>query len=990
MKIFLFILLVITPIFSQELEKVKLQLQWKHQFEFAGFYMAKEKGFYKDVNLDVDFIEFDSNIDITQEILNGNAQYGLSFSSLVADYINGKPLVMIANFFKQSPFVLATQKNIKTPYDLKGKKVMGLLDSTHNKTILSMLNKFNIQPSDFINITRTFDLNSFINNEVDAIAIFTTNEVYTLNQLGIQYNILDPAFFGTKFYDLNLFTTVEELKTNPKRVDDFRNASIKGWQYALDNKEEAIDIILQKYNTQNKSRDALLFEANQIEYLMLPDIYPIGSIDLEKISTIADSYMQDKLTSKFIDTKQLNDFIYDTPSTHFELTNQQKQYLQNKKELKMCVDPNWMPLEKIENGQHVGIAAEIMGIISQKIDIPIKLIQTTNWAQTLEKAQLRECDILALAENTPNRLKYLNFTTPYIITPLVIATKSGIPFINNLENIKGNQLGIVRNYSMYELLQAKYPNINLIEVDSIQDGLAQVEQEKIFGLLDNSIVINHEIQKEKLNTLSISGQFKDTFYLSIATRNDEKILHDIMEKALNSIDKSTKDAIMDKWHNINYQVKTDYKLIAQIAFFGIVLVSIFFYWNLLLKEEIKKKELAKQALKKSEEKFRMLFDLAPVLLDSFDSNGKVKLWNKECEKVFGYTLEELQNMQNPIEVFYPDKKEQERFLHSLNIDKTPIYREWHPRTKSGKKIITMWANINLPNDEIIHVGYDITKESQNALEIQEKTNQLQLATKTLEELNNSLEKRVHEEVAKNAQSQLIIIQKNKLAQMGEMIENIAHQWRQPLSQINSFVLLIEQHLHRLKINDKEIDEELSKIETITQHMSKTINNFKDFFNPSKQKEQFSLKHIIEKTLVILKGVFEYHLINTEIKVDETFICNGYPNELQEVLLVILNNAKDAFIANNTKKPQIYIEVTNTQKGYIISISDNAGGIPDEYLDKIFEPYFTTKHKKQGTGIGLYLAKKIIEDGIKGKLSVTSNKNGACFEIFLPREGVNHG
>ena len=153
MRIFLFILLVITQLFSQELDKVKLQLQWKHQFEFAGFYMAKEKGFYKDVNLDVDFVEFDSNIDITKEVLSGNAQYGLSFSSLVADYINGKPLVMIANFFKQSPFILATQKNIKTPYDLKGKKVMGLLDSTHNKTILSMLNKFNIQPNDFINIT---------------------------------------------------------------------------------------------------------------------------------------------------------------------------------------------------------------------------------------------------------------------------------------------------------------------------------------------------------------------------------------------------------------------------------------------------------------------------------------------------------------------------------------------------------------------------------------------------------------------------------------------------------------------------------------------------------------------------------------------------------------------------------------------------------------------------------------------------------------------
>jgi PAS domain S-box-containing protein len=725
------------PLCSKEVQKIKLQLQWKHQFEFAGFYVAKEKGFYKDVGIDVEFIEFDSNVNITQEVLNGNAQYGLSFSSIVVDYIDGKPLV-----------VLATQKDIKTPFDLKGKKVMGLLDSTHKKTILSMLKKFDIEADDFINITRDFELDSFINKEIDAIAIFTTNEAYTLNNLGIQYNILDPAVFGTKFYDLNLFTTTDELIKNPKRVEDFRNASIKGWAYALENKEETVDMILQKYNTQNKSRESLLFEANQIEYLMLPNIYPIGSIEPDKISSIADSYAQDRLTSNGTKMRNLNEFIYNSPSIYSELTKQQKQYLKDKKELRMCVDPNWMPLEKIKDGKYIGIAAEFIELISHKIQTPIKLVETSNWSQTLEKAKLRECDILPLAERTPSREEYLDFTTPYITPPLVIATRNGVPFIDKLENIKYQTLGIIKNYSMQELLKSKYPGINLIEVSSIQDGLAQVEQEKIFGYLDNSIVINHEMQKEQLNTLRISGQFKDTFYLSVATRNDEKILHDIMEKALSSIDKNTKDTIMDKWHNINYQVKTDYKLIAQISFFGIVLISIFFYWNLLLREEIKKKELAKQELTKSEEKFKTLFDIAPVLLDSFDSSGKVKLWNKECEKVFGYTLEELQNMQNPIEAFYPDIKDQERFFNTLNTDKTPTYREWHPRTKSGKKIITMWATIHLPNNEIIHVGYDITKESQNALEIQEKTNQLQLAKKALEELNSSLEKRVHEEVEK--------------------------------------------------------------------------------------------------------------------------------------------------------------------------------------------------------------------------------------------------
>ena len=224
-------------LFSKEIETIKLQLQWKHQFEFAGFYAAKEKGFYKEVGLDVEFVEFDSKMKIVDEVLNGNAEYGLTYSTLIADYMKGKPLLFVSNFFKQSPLVLVTQKDIQTPADLKGKKVMGLLDSTHKQIILTMLDKFNLTENDFTNVPRKFSIQSFANKEVDALSIFTTNEIYTLDKMGVQYNILDPAAFGTKFYDLNLFTTKNELKNHPTRVENFKNASINGWKYALENNE---------------------------------------------------------------------------------------------------------------------------------------------------------------------------------------------------------------------------------------------------------------------------------------------------------------------------------------------------------------------------------------------------------------------------------------------------------------------------------------------------------------------------------------------------------------------------------------------------------------------------------------------------------------------------------------------------------------------------------------------------------------------------------
>ena len=146
-KLFIFFLLFLHLSLyakNESLEKVTLQLQWKHQFEFAGFYAAKEKGFYADAGLDVTFVEFDKNTNITDEVLKGNAQYGLTYSSIIAEYLENKPLVLLANFFKQSPLVLVTQKDIKTPAELKGKKVMGLSDSIHDITLLTMLEKFNV------------------------------------------------------------------------------------------------------------------------------------------------------------------------------------------------------------------------------------------------------------------------------------------------------------------------------------------------------------------------------------------------------------------------------------------------------------------------------------------------------------------------------------------------------------------------------------------------------------------------------------------------------------------------------------------------------------------------------------------------------------------------------------------------------------------------------------------------------------------------------
>ena len=992
LKLLFLILCSAIVIFAQttqeNVEKISLQLQWKHQFEFAGFYAAKEMGFYKDLGLDVEFVEYQSGLNIIDEVLEKRANYGLSYSSILVDYMQGKPLVLLANFFKQSPLVLVVQKEITTPKDLRGKKVMGLLDSSHNQTLLLMLQKFNISQEDFYNVPRAFNLEDFITKKVDAISVFMTNEIFTLDKLGIQYNLFDPAAYGVKSYDLNLFTTQEELKQHPKRVENFRIASIKGWKYALSHKEELVDLIYEKYNTQQRSKEALLFEARQIEYLMLSHVYPIGSIDKEKIALIRDSFVQEG-TLKKEQLKALEPFVY-KQNHALTLSEEQKAYLHKKKKLTMCVDPNWMPIEKIENGRYIGIGADLIKEMQKRLPIPFELVVTQKWSDSLQKAEKRECDLIALAEKTQSRTKYLDFTTPFLETPIVMVTKNAQAFVDNLAHLEQKQksLAIVRDYSFKELLKERYPSLNLFEVESIQEGLEWVQKGEVFGFLDNSIVLNHEINKRELYELSITGQFQEKISLSIASRNDEKILHAILQETLDAIPHAIKEQIFSKWIHINYTTQTDYKLITQVLAFVLLVFGVFLYWMIKLKQEIRKKEKIQQQLFESEEKFRSLFDIAPVLLNSFDKDGKVVLWNQECQKVFGWSFKELQEYTEAFKLFYPDPLDQERFITLLNSQHYDQYQEWQPLTKNGKKIITMWANIKLPNGDIIHIGYDITQQRHDTLALEQKSKELKEAKEALENLNMTLEQRIESEIAKNAKQQLLLMQQNRLAQMGEMIENIAHQWRQPLSQINSIILLLDVALKKENLSDNEtIEEKLLEIESLTHYMSKTIDDFKNFFNPNKKDENFELYDLIINSYSVLKGAFEANFIRVNIKVQKGLWCYGRVEELEQVLVTLLNNAKDASFLNS-KNPEIDIEAYKTDTLCSIKVLDNGGGIEEKNLAKVFEPYFTTKHKSQGTGLGLYMAKMIVEEGLGGQLIASNTQKGACFEIILYEKGKN--
>ncbi|MDX1295173.1 MAG: PAS domain-containing protein [Sulfurimonadaceae bacterium] len=241
--------------------------------------------------------------------------------------------------------------------------------------------------------------------------------------------------------------------------------------------------------------------------------------------------------------------------------------------------------------------------------------------------------------------------------------------------------------------------------------------------------------------------------------------------------------------------------------------------------------------------------------------------------------------------------------------------------------------------------------------------------------------------AENVRKQEMLYQQSKMAQMGEMLSSIAHQWRQPLAHINSMLLEIDTAYNKGLLDQPTLMDALDRIETVTDYLSQTIEDFRQYFHPNKEKEYFGAKELFEDALTL----FEPWVAGRNIKVGSE-LCEacahggmeiyGYKKELIQVLLVLLNNARDAMLEHGVEAPLITISCDRTDGHMLIHVEDNGGGIDPKHLPKIFEPYFTTKENKMGTGMGLYLARMMVESSMDGTLTVENTADGAKFTIDL--------
>jgi C4-dicarboxylate-specific signal transduction histidine kinase len=266
------------------------------------------------------------------------------------------------------------------------------------------------------------------------------------------------------------------------------------------------------------------------------------------------------------------------------------------------------------------------------------------------------------------------------------------------------------------------------------------------------------------------------------------------------------------------------------------------------------------------------------------------------------------------------------------------------------------------------------------LEVDTLSQNFNKMTDELKTMYENLEKKVEEGITQLRDKDHMLIKQSRQAAMGEMIQNIAHQWRQPLNSIGVIIQNIEDAYEYNELTQEYLTEKIAKVMGMVTYMSRTIDDFRNFFKPNKEKQSFLLKEPVNQVVSLVEGAFRNNNIQLLTEINSNKMVNGYENEFSQVLLNLLNNAKEIHIDRKTANAWVKVMVTEESGKHHVYVKDNGGGIVPGVEEKIFEPYFTTR--EMGTGLGLYMAKTIVENSMGGKLTAYNDQQGAIFEIML--------
>lgn len=948
MKIISLFLLMISFLYSNELTPISIQLKWKHQFQFAGFYVAKELGIYEKYGLDVNFKEFDGKFDPLNTVLTNQNNFGIDDSSLIYHKLNGADIVAIFSVFKSSPIALFTQKELETLTSLKNKNIEFAKNEISNISINAILKSQDIH----VNAKEhTFYSKSFIEKESDAIVGYLSNQAYFLEKENIKYNTFLPKDYGFDFYGDMVYTSTQFAKQNPKIVKDFIEATKEGWIYAFNNIPFSVNLTYEKYNTQEKSKEALTYEANILKSFSSYSKKDFGNIDKSKIKEMANTISL--IYPQKFKNMNLDDFIWNEKEALNDFYK--NYYLTKNKEFTVCIQDSSFPIDGIdENNKLIGISGEILNNIAEKFQFILKPIKIDDYKKNIQNVLDNKCDIVTItAEDSYKYYKIMDRSNFYLKSNLVIITKIDKPFIEN--NILENKKFVTRYSVFKDYLTSHYLGTNILVENDLEKIISMLKDDEVDGFITDNITVDRLIQKFGYGEFKISGFLNhiEPIKGAFAIKKTKPELKEIINFGLENFSHEDIEQIEEKYKVTRYKEVINKDLIWKIFYtFLFILITILFFVVFLKRKNDELNEWLNSTIEGV-----ALFE-----------NGKLFKANNQLLKILGY--DNFKEIYNKSYSDFVATKDYHIIKQKLKNDQEPY--ELTFVKKDGTLIDGLVKGHNIKNSN---------KRISTIIDISELKN----TQRKLAELNLNLEERIKEELQKNHEQKAIMFQQAKLAEMGSMMNMIAHQWRQPLNNISLIVnTIIIKHkkenlstetLNNLKINFKQqID-----------YLSNTIDDFQNFFKPKKDKEFFVLKEVILSTYNLIKPIFESNRIKFNFYSNISDVTYyGYKNELYQVILTIFNNSIDAFKENDYLNKTVDVTLEENEKNLIIKVKDNAGGIKDELLEKIFDLYFSTKTKKNGTGLGLYISKTIINRHFKGEIKASNIDNGLEIIITFPK------
>ncbi len=286
---------------------------------------------------------------------------------------------------------------------------------------------------------------------------------------------------------------------------------------------------------------------------------------------------------------------------------EERAYLAQRGPITMCVDPDWLPYERIDkSGKHIGIAADYMDLFSNMIGKKINLVPTKTWSESEQFGRERKCDILSLLNQSKERDEYLNFTDPYVEATVVLVARKDVPFIDGMKGLVGKSLGIVKDYVYEGIIRERYPDVNIVYVESMDDAFQKVSEGKIFATIGSLFIVTSRIQELSLSNLKLAGSAEFKTRLRVGVRNDDPLLLGLFQKAVENIDPKAENEILRRWISVKLEHGTDYTLVFQVIGVGVLIIGLLIYRHLSVSRLVKELNTANALLERRKEELKLL------------------------------------------------------------------------------------------------------------------------------------------------------------------------------------------------------------------------------------------------------------------------------------------------------------------------------------------------------------------------------------------------